>query len=86
VGTPLSGSEDIVAFIHAGEQDVAEVERPDAVVHPSSPMTCGLRALAMNNRRVLKRIVPAFVTRLGMSWPGYSNGGTRPVYGRGEGR
>jgi hypothetical protein len=39
----------------------------------------------MKSRRFLNRIVPAFVTRLGMEWPGYAIGGSAPVYGRGDG-
>jgi len=30
---PARGADDLVAFIDASEQDVAEVNRPDAVVH-----------------------------------------------------
>jgi hypothetical protein len=61
-----SWAEDIVAFIDAGEEDTAEVDRPDPVPDLPSPRTCCLSEFAMKSRRFLKRIVPTFVTRSGM--------------------
>ena len=76
--------DDVVPFVDAAQEDVAEVNGPDAVVDLLE--TDGvLSALAMNSSRFLRRMVPALVTRLTMKCPGYSTGGRVPVYSRGEG-
>src|SRR5437870_7088484 len=80
------GSDDVISLVDPPQQHVAEVNRPDPSSTSSRPTGCCLSALARNSSRFFKRMVPALVTRLTRKWPGYSTGGSVPLYARGEGR
>ena len=73
------GPDDVVAFVDASEQDLAEVNGPDAIVDFLEADGCCCSALERKSSRFFRRMVPAFVTRLTRKWPGYSTGGSVPV-------
>lgn len=72
------GPDDVVAFVDTSEQDVAEVNEPNAVVDFLEADGSCWSALERKSSRVFRRIVPALVTRLTRKWPGYSTGGSVP--------
>ena len=76
---------DAVAFIESSDQDATKIDRPDAVGDFLTTDRVVNEPLATKSTRVLKRNVPALVTRFTRKWPGYSNGGSSPVYERADG-
>ena len=81
----MLAANDVVTFIEPREEDLTKVDRPDAIVHFLEADGVGCERVAMKSRRVLKRNVPAFVMRFTRKCPGYSMGGSRASYERGDG-
>jgi hypothetical protein len=61
-----SRADDIDTFVDARQEHVAEVDGPHPIIDLLEADECCLSEFARKSRRFLNRIVPAFVTRLGM--------------------
>ncbi len=69
-----------LSFVDPSQQHVTEIERPDDVVDFfEADAIWAFKAVDTYSKRVLKRMVPAWVTRFTMKWCGYASVGSTPV-------
>jgi len=86
MGYTWSGPDDVVAFVDPSQELVAEVNRPDPVGDLLEADRVLLQGMGDEQPPLFQANGAGVGDRFTMKCPGYSTGGSAPVYARGEAR